>query len=150
VCLLPDGKVENCEMSPKVFLSYRRGDSADVTGRIDDHVVKAFGRYNVFKDVDSIPVGIDFRKVLSEAIGQCDVLLVIIGPKWLDAADESGKRRLEDESDYVRVEVETALRRKIRVVPLLLGDTPMVKPEELPDTIRDLAYKNGTRGLTQN
>ena len=131
-------------MSLRIFISYRRGDSADVTGRIDDNLVTIFGRRNVFKDVDSIPLGRDFRKVISEGVGGCDVLLVVIGPGWLEAADEAGRRRLDGESDYVRIEIETALSRGIPIIPLLIGETPMVRPEQLPETIRDLAYRNGT------
>src|SRR5262245_3456964 len=105
-------------MAKKVFISYRRGDSADVVGRIDDHLVKVFGRESVFKDVDSISLGTDFRKVISQRVSECDVLLAVIGPMWLAARGPSGGRRLDDEADYVRIEIETALRRDIPVIPL--------------------------------
>ncbi len=94
----------------RIFLSYRRADSADITGRIDDRLLIAFGRKSVFKDVDSIPLGSDFRKHLASAVSKCDVLLVVIGKDWLSAPDESGSRRLDNDADYVRIEIETALQ----------------------------------------
>ena len=118
----------------KIFISYRRTDSADITGRIDDRLVKVFGRDNVFKDVDSIPLGRDFRKYLTEAVGGCDVLLVVIGNDWLED-DESGCRRIDNDSDYVRIEVESALDRDIPVVPLLVEDVRMPRADELPSSI---------------
>jgi len=129
----------------KVFLSYRRGDSADVTGRIDDRLVDSFGRDNVFKDIDSIPLGVDFREHLTDAVGGCDVLLVVIGEGWLRAEDESGSRRLDDNADFVRIEVEAALQRDIPVVPVLLGNARMPKPEELPPSMQELSFRNATK-----
>ena len=82
-----------------IFVSYRREDSSDVTGRIFDHLKTAFGEEHVFKDVDSIPLGTDFREVINEAIQRCDVLLAIIGEEWLDAKSGMGSRRLDDDFD---------------------------------------------------
>src|SRR5262245_34789457 len=110
----------------KIFLCYRRDDSHDITDRIGEHLAEAFGRDNVFEDVDSIPLGQDFRSELSERLGQCDAVLVVIGPRWLTmSALGAPERRLDDPHDYVRSEVATALARQIPVIPLLVGGAVM-------------------------
>jgi hypothetical protein len=129
---------------PKIFISYRREDSPDATGRIHDHLVQTFPKGDVFIDVDSITLGVDFRKRLGDAVGRCDVALVVIGPKWLAAADEQGRRRLDSEEDFVRIEVESALERNIPVVPVLVSGARMPKAAELPPSIKELAFRNGT------
>jgi len=126
-----------------IFISYRRGDSADITGRIYDRVAQHFGKDAVFKDVDSIPLGIDFQKHLQEAVGQCSVLLAIIGRGWVDAGKESGKRRLDDSRDHLRIEIETALRRDIPVIPVLVQGGVIPEADYLPDSLKSLAYRNG-------
>lgn len=87
-----------------IFISYRREDIVDITGRISDRLVQAFGKENVFIDVDSIPLGVDFREQLSNEVGNCDILLVVIGDRWLDedytSGPKAGLRRLEDEGDW--------------------------------------------------
>ena len=80
---------------PKVFISYRRDDSADATGRLHDRLSTEFGADSVFIDIDNIPYGVDFRKHLAEAVEKCDVFLAIIGDSWLDIRDSEGTRRLE-------------------------------------------------------
>jgi hypothetical protein len=128
----------------KIFLSYRRDDSHDITDRIGEHLAEAFGRDNVFEDVDSIPLGQDFRSVLSERLGQCDAVLVVIGPKWLTTcAPGAPERRLDDPHDFVRSEVAAALARQIPVIPLLVGGAVMPREDELPDALKPLAYRNG-------
>ena len=100
---------------PKIFISYRRKDSQEITGRIFDHLEGHFGRDSVFIDIDNIPLGVDFREHLGRAVTQCDVLLAIVGKTWLDSdKSESGKRRLDDPSDFVRIEVESALSATFR------------------------------------
>ena len=94
---------------PKLFISYRREDSNNIAGRIYDRLVEEFGKKNVFKDVDSIPLGSDFRQILREAVGECDVVLSVMGKHWIDATDLAGKKRLEEKTDFVRVELEAAL-----------------------------------------
>jgi len=126
---------------PKVFVSYRRHESQDVTGRICDRLQQALPKTDIFRDVDSIPMGQDFRKVLESAVSGCDVVLVVIGPTWTSAAVE-GRRRLEDPNDYVRIEVETALKRAIPVVPLLVANAGMPKENELPETLREFVFRN--------
>jgi TIR domain len=125
------------------FLSYRREDSADTTGRIYDNLVQRYGKASIFKDVDSIPFGVDFRSHMQTVLGSCDVVLVIIGDHWLNAADSEGAHRLDDPADFVRVEVETALQRSIPVVPVLVHGASMPKMQELPEPMQPLAYRNG-------
>lgn len=128
---------------PRIFISYRRSDSRKDAGRLYDRLVHAFGRHNIFKDVDNIPPGTDFRGALTEAVSSCDVLLVIIGQQWIDARDEQGNRRLDDPDDYVRIEIETGLARSRAVtIPVLVDGASVPKPEELPSTLRELSFKN--------
>jgi formylglycine-generating enzyme required for sulfatase activity len=126
----------------RVFISYRRDDSADVTGRIYDRLVLRFGADSVFKDVDDIPHGADFRKVLGDAVGRCQVLLAVIGRHWLSIAGRSGVRRLDDPRDFVRLEIEAALRRDIPVIPVLVGDAEMPSDEQLPQPLQELAFRH--------
>jgi len=126
----------------KIFISYRRDDSADVTGRIGDRLRDHFGDENVFTDVDDIPLGVDFRKHLDDAVRQCDVLLAVIGRTWSSVADEAGNQRLIDPTDFVRIEIESALDRGIPVVPLLVQGADMPKKEQLPATLESLAFQN--------
>jgi hypothetical protein len=128
----------------RVFLSYRREDSQHITGRIYDRLEAQFGVDGVFMDVDTIPLGEDFRDTIHQAVSQCDVCLVVIGEGWLEV--ESGSkgrsRRLDDRRDFVRVEIETALRQNIPIIPVLVGTAGMPSPEELPESIEPLAYRN--------
>jgi hypothetical protein len=126
---------------PAIFISYRREDSIDVTGRIYDRLCQHFGKQNVFKDVDSIPLGVDFRKHLGDSVGQCNVLLTIIGRQWL--AGDRGQRRLDDIRDFVRIEMEAALKRDIPVVPVLVQGSSMPSLEDLPEILQSLVYRNG-------
>ena len=133
------------EIGSKCFVSYRRHDSADAAGRIYDRLVAQYGHEGVFKDVDNIPLGADFRQVISDAVGSCAVLLAVIGRDWLTASNERGDRRLDDPSDFVRIEIETALQRTIPVIPLLVRDASIPPEDALPDSLRDLVYRNGIR-----
>ncbi len=130
-------------MAPKLFISYRRDDSAGHAGRVHDRLQREFGRNLLFMDVDSIPLGADFSKVLGEEVAKCDALLAIIGPGWLDARDENGNRRLENPHDFVRTEIGNALKRGIRVIPILLEGTQVPKADQLPDGLKELALRNG-------
>jgi len=125
----------------KLFVSYRRSDS-DITGRICDRLHDTFGEESIFKDVDSLLVGHDFRRQLHEAVNACDVMLAVIGPNWTSLQDESGNRRLENEEDFVRIEIEAALERDIPVIPVLIHGASMPRGRELPETLRNLAYRH--------
>jgi hypothetical protein len=130
-------------MNPKVFLSYRRDDSAAYAGRIVDRLQRAFGRNLLFMDVDNVPLGVNFAKVVHDEVAKCDVLLVVIGHNWLSAQDDRGKRRLHNPDDFVRIEIATALRRNIRVIPILLDGATVPKANELPEELKELALRNG-------
>jgi hypothetical protein len=94
-------------------------------------------------DVDDIPLGVDFTKYIDEKVGQCEVLLAVVGRDWLSVTDENGVRRLELPSDFVRLEIESALRRNIPVVPLLVRRATMPKAKDLPQSIREFSKRNG-------
>jgi hypothetical protein len=127
----------------KVFISYRRSDSIDICGRIYDRLVRDFGERNVFKDVDNIPFGVDFVEYLDDQVKECTVLLAVIGPKWVDVEDDKGRRRIADPNDFVRIEIESALKRNILVVPLLVGGAGMPSVEDLPESLQPLTRRNG-------
>ena len=125
-----------------VFISYRRQDSADITGRIGDRLVERIGSEAVYKDVDSIPLGVDFRKHLQASVSQCRVLLAVIGKNWLGTHNDAGNRCLDDPRDYLRIEVETALQRDIPVIPVLVQGASMPREEDLPASLQPLAFRN--------
>lgn len=126
--------------APAIFISYRREDSSDVTGRMYDRLSQHFGKQSVFKDVDSIPLGVDFRKHLGDSVGKCDVLIAVIGKQW---APGEGGSRLNDERDFVRVEIEAALQRDIPVVPVLVQGSQIPRESDLPPSLHSLSYRNG-------
>ena len=128
--------------SGRIFLSYRRADSADVTGRIYDRLAEYFGEAAIFKDVDSIPPGIDFKEHLEKAVGKCKIFLVVIGDKWLEVSDSLNTNRLQDPRDFVRIEVEAALKRNILIIPLLVRGASMPEEEQLPPSLQKLVYRN--------
>ena len=129
--------------SPKIFISYRRADSMDVTGRIYDRLREQFGKSAIFKDVDSIPPGVDFREHLEKAVGKCKVFLVVIGDQWLEAKDAKRRNRLQDPDDFVRIEIEAALKRNIPIIPLLVRGASIPAEAKLPPSLRKLVYRNG-------
>ena len=130
-------------MVSRLFISYRRDDSAGYAGRLYDRLEREFGRDHLVMDVDSIPLGANFVKVLGDEVAKCDLLLAIIGPGWLEARDEEGKRRLENPQDFVRIEIGTALKRGIPVIPILLEGTRIPKADQLPDDLKELTLRNG-------
>jgi nudix-type nucleoside diphosphatase (YffH/AdpP family) len=125
---------------PKIAISYRRTDS-DVTGRIFDRLVQRYGRNSIFRDIDDIPFGIDFRKVVNDALQGTDALIAIVGPNWRGART-FGAARINEANDPVRIEVEAAIQRDIPLIPVLIGGAVMPKPTELPNTLRDFAFRN--------
>ena len=129
-----------------IFLNYRREESQWVAGRLHDRLVTAFGKDRIFTDVDSIGPGQDFTKVLEDAVGNCRVLLAIIGQSWTDALDEAGRRRLENPHDWVRFEIESALgRRGVLVIPVLTDNAPMPRAEELPGELAQLSMRQAVK-----
>jgi hypothetical protein len=126
----------------KIFISYRRTDSADVTGRMFDHLTLHFTRDDLFKDVDSIPLGADFRKSISDAVQACDVVLAVIGRNWLSSQDKQRHLRLSNPDDFVRIELEAGLERNIPVIPVLVSGADMPAMEELPLSLRPLVYRH--------
>ncbi|MBN2304323.1 MAG: SUMF1/EgtB/PvdO family nonheme iron enzyme [Anaerolineae bacterium] len=132
---------------PHIFISYRRTDSEVIAGRIYDRLSHraAFGAEQVFKDVDDIPFGVDFRDHIDRAVATNDAILVIIGPQWLAVTDKQGHRRLDDPKDFVRIEVETALKRGNLVVPVLVNDARMPDAADLPPALEPLAYRNAAK-----
>jgi hypothetical protein len=126
-----------------IFISYRRDDSEGEAGRLFDDLVKHFGEASVFIDVAGIEAGRDFRRAIDESVASCGVLLAVIGRNWVEAKDEIGQRRLDDPSDFVRLETASALKRDIPVIPVLVHGAKMPRPDQLPDDLKELAYRNG-------
>ena len=127
-----------------IFISYRREDSADVSGRINDRLTQRFGEDAIFTDVDSIPLGVNFREYIDEQVGKCEILLAVIGKDWLSVTGRDDRPRIQDPSDFVRIEIESALQRHIPVIPLLVRNATMPEADDLPDSLKELAYRNGT------
>jgi formylglycine-generating enzyme required for sulfatase activity len=131
-------------MAGKIFINYRRANALAGAGRLQDRLAEAFGKKNLFMDVDHIPAGVDFVTYLSQQVAECDVFLAVMAPGWLDARDDAGQRRIDDPADFVAIEIAAALARgdKIRVIPVLLDGTPMPKADELPEALKPLARRN--------
>src|SRR4051812_15586289 len=125
---------------PRITISYRREDSGVITGRIFDRLANHYGRDSVFRDIDSIPPGADFREFINLILDESDIVLAVVGPRWLGA--RAGQTRLSDEADLVRVEIETALRKSKPLIPVMVQRATMPRVALLPDTLRDFAYKN--------
>jgi hypothetical protein len=124
-----------------IFISYRRQDTLETVGRILDHLSQAFERERLFLDVHRQAPGDDYRTVISRALAQSEVVLVVIGMEWLDAATREGRRRLDDPDDMVRIEIETALERKLRVVPVLVEGASVPPPARLPASLQPLSFR---------
>jgi hypothetical protein len=122
---------------PKIFLCYRREDTQGFARSIYDRLADKYGEEQVFRDVDSTPAGVKFSAWIESKVGQCDVMIVLIGPLWLQQ-DATGNRRLDSPKDWVRQEIETALRRNIPIIPVRLQGAPMPSADSLPDAIADL------------
>lgn len=129
-------------MGRAIFISYRRDDTEGEAGRLFDDLVAAYGDNSVFMDVAGINPGMDFRKAIDDNVAGCGVLLAVVGPVWTTITNAAGHRRLDDEDDFVRLEIASALARDIPVIPVLVHDAKMPRPEELPDNLKNLAYRN--------
>ena len=125
-----------------IFISYRRDDSQAWAGRLYDALRRTFGPSRVFRDIDTLEAGVDYAEAIEQWLAKSEVVLVVIGPRWLTAADPNGRRRLDDPDDLTRLEVAAALRRGIRVVPVLVGGAAMPSGEELPEELRGLARRH--------
>jgi hypothetical protein len=125
-----------------VFISYRRDDTSGEARALFDFLSNHLGKKSVFMDVDSIALGRDFRTVLQETTSSCDLMLVLIGRSWVGVRDENGKTRIENPTDYVRLEIGSALKRNIPITPVLVQGAHIPGPQQLPAEIRDLAYRN--------
>jgi hypothetical protein len=130
-------------LQPKIFISYRRKDSADVCDRIYGTLVKHFGKDCIVRDIDNIPLGVDFRDYLSGILRQSVVELVVIGPEWVSITDEAGNRRLDNPADFVRLEVETAINRKVFIIPVTVMNANLPQQQNLPQSLQPLVYRNG-------
>jgi hypothetical protein len=126
----------------EIFLSYRRSDAAGAAGRLADRLKLRLGDEAVFRDLDSISAGADFEEAIRDAMRRSSLVLVVIGPRWLDARDADGRLRLHDPKDYVRLEVEAALALDVPIIPLLVEGATMPKPSELPESLAPLAVRN--------
>lgn len=123
-----------------IFISYRREDSGPYAGRLRDTLSNYFGAEQVFRVIDRIEVGGRSPRVIERAVGSCDALLALIGPTWLAAKDEAGRRRLDDPNDHVRLEIATALGSSdVLVIPVLVGPTSMPARADLPKPLAALA-----------
>jgi hypothetical protein len=126
---------------PNIVISYRRADTDVIAGRIRDRLAGHYGDAAVFMDIDNIPFGRDFRTHINAAVARSDVLLVVIGRRWLGAA--TGRQpRIAEETDFVRLEVETAMGSGIPIIPVLVGTARMPAPGQLPESLREIAYIN--------
>lgn len=125
----------------RIFICYRREDSAATVGRIYDRLVAHFGRNLVFKDVDDVPPGVDFRAHLKQLVNNCEILIAIIGSNWTNVRNENGELRLSDPHDYVRIEIEIALERDIVLIPVLAGAKNMPNVNQLPASVSDFAFR---------
>lgn len=132
-------------MSGKIFINYRRGDEPGFTQALLGRLEQAFPAERLFIDVDNIPPGEDFVRMLESQVAQCDAMLTVIGTNWLDATDEHGGRRLDNPNDFVRIEIESALKQGKRVIPVLVHQARMPHPDELPEAIRPLSQRNAVR-----
>jgi tetratricopeptide (TPR) repeat protein len=128
-----------------IFISYRHEETRHIVGRLTDSLVARFGTEGVFHDIGTIEPGVDFVKAIEEAIASCRVLLAVIGPRWLTITDTNGRRRLEDPLDFVRLEIEGAIRHDIHLIPVLIDDTAMPKMEDLPESLAVLTRRQVLR-----
>ena len=125
----------------RIFISYRRDETAYPAGWLFDRLAQHFEAAQIFKDVDSIELGDDFVEVISRAVGSCDVLLALIGHQWLTMTDVNGRLRIDDPNDFVRLEIQAALTRNVRIIPILVDGAKMPHAEELPAALAGLARR---------
>lgn len=129
-------------MPAGIFISYRRREALKEARAVFEKLSREFGAGRVFIDLESLDYGVDFVESLDRQLQHCEVMLVLIGPGWLDSPYGHGGRRLDDPNDFVRIELRTALQRNIRVVPVLFDGAPMPRTVDLPADLEPLARRN--------
>ncbi|NJM33698.1 MAG: toll/interleukin-1 receptor domain-containing protein [Rhodomicrobium sp.] len=140
-------------MPQRIFISYRRSDTQQAAGRLYDRLAEQFGRDEVFRDIDQIAPGIDFSEHINDRLKRCEVLLALIGDRWLSAQKSSWlfrTSRLKDPDDWVRQEIEIAMRRGISIIPVLIDDAMMPGAADLPMSLKPFASKNAIRLRDKN
>jgi TIR domain-containing protein len=123
-----------------IFVAYRRGDTKWITGRIFDRLQDHFGKSSVFMDIETTPLGLDFREHIANVLGGCDVVVAVIGPNW-NELNAQNQPRIFDPADWVRAEIETALKAKILIIPALIDRAHLPQPSDLPESVRDFTYR---------
>lgn len=129
----------------RIFINYRRHDTEGYVGRLYDHLLKQFNAHDIFMDVQNIEPGADFAEVLEEAVSTCDIFLMVIGFHWLTLRNADGERRLDEWDDFVRIEIETALKQNKVIIPILVSDARMPTADQLPPSIRNLARRHAMK-----
>ena len=125
-------------MGSKVFLSYRRSDAKWAAIAIENILENLLGKDSVFRDLNSIAPGSNWRESLNSALDECEVSLIVIGDQWIDALDSTGRRCIDRDDDMVRLEIVKSLERGIPVVPVLLDEAQLPSARDLPDDISEL------------
>jgi len=128
-------------MAAGIFISYRRDESRHAAGRLADDLAQAFGSETIFRDIEGIEPGLDFTQSLEKALRSCVVMLVLIGPRWLDIRDGQGQRRLDQPGDWIRQEIASALERDVRVIPVLLEGATLPEADQLPADLQPLVRR---------
>ena len=123
-------------MSGKILINYRRDDASHLAGRLYDRLAAHFPKNQIFIDVDNLDPGVDFVEAIEQSVGSCDVLIAVIGKRWLISSEADGGRRLDNPDDFVRLEIAVALKRNIRVIPVLVDDASMPRANDLPDDLK--------------
>jgi TIR domain len=132
-------------MGGHIFISYRRDDSPASAGRLYDRLSNHFASDHIFMDVDNLDLGVDFVEEIQKRVSSCDVLIAVIGRRWLSSSDEEGQRRLDNAEDFVRLEIATALKRGVRVIPVLVDGASMPRRPDLPDDLELLVRRSFQR-----
>jgi ABC-type lipopolysaccharide export system ATPase subunit len=143
---LENGSIATADSSIKIFINYRRGDDPGFAQALFQQLAGRFDHRQLFMDVEGrINPGDDYDRVLREQVERCDVLLAVIGPRWLTASDEKGARRLENPGDWVRIEIVAALEAGKQVIPVLVGGAHMPREEHLPKPLQPLSRRQAVR-----
>src|SRR5271157_1479492 len=129
-------------MSGQIFISYRRQESRWSARSLRDRLCREFDPKQIFMDIDAIGLGEDFVEAIETTVAKCDVLIAVIGKNWVTSKDDHGNRRLDNPEDFVRMEIGAALKRKIRVIPVLVDSALMPQSTDLPEDLKPLVRRN--------